>query len=110
VTMSKAVNNLLEHVFCFNFLKSLSLFDILQQITTAGIFHNHEEMFLAFENLEQANDVGVPNFFEDENFLEDFFLGEVILHIIFVYCFNRYILASKFVDPESHFTKSAFSN
>jgi hypothetical protein len=48
--------------------------------------------------------------FEQVNFLENFSLAEVILHIIFLNSFDSDLFSCELMDSESYFTKSTFSN
>lgn len=47
---------------------------------------------------------------EDVDLLEDLTSRELIFHVWFLDRFNRYFLASKFVDPECDFSKGSFAD
>jgi hypothetical protein len=67
-------------------------------------------MFGALKHLEKSDDVGVANLFEDEDLLEDFFLRKVVLHVVFVYCLDRNVLASQFVNAECDLTEGPLAD
>lgn len=57
VTVAQAIYNLLEYILRIQLFKSLSLLHELQKITTASIFHHHQEMFWALKHFEKSDDV-----------------------------------------------------
>lgn len=52
----------------------------------------------------------MPYLFKNEYFLEDLFLREFILHVVFINGLNRDILPCEFMHTKGDLTKSAFSN
>lgn len=110
MTVTEAEDYLLEHVLSLLFLKALPLLDILQQVPTPGILHDHEEMLGALKDLKEPYDVRMSYLLQDEDLLEDFLLRKVVLHVVFVYGFDGYVLASQLVDAESHLTESTLAN
>ena len=61
-------NNLLEEFACLRFLKFLLLHNVVEQLSSTDIFHNEKELLGRLNNLEQLDDVGVSDEFEDVNF------------------------------------------
>ena len=94
MAVSQAMDYLLEDVLGLLFLQLLSLFDVLKQVTTSSVLHDHEEMLGRLKHFKQSNYVGVSDLLEDVNLLEDLLLREVILHVGLVNCLNCYLLAS----------------
>lgn len=110
VDVSKAISNLLENEFGIRFLKFTLSLDQPQQITTAGIFHDHEKMLTGLKHLQESDDIGVLDLLEQVHFLKDLSLAEVVLHIVLLYSLDGHLLARKFMDSQSYFAKCSFSD
>ena len=110
VAVAQAIHNLLEYVLGIKLFKSLSLLNKLQQVTTPRILHHHQEVFGALKHFKKSDNVRVANLFEDEDLLEDFFLRKVILHVVFVDCLDRNVLASEFVNAQCDLTEGTLAN
>lgn len=110
VAVAQAIYNLLEYILGIQLFKSLSLLNELQEVTTASIFHHHQEVFGALKHFKKSDNVGVANLLEDEDLLEDFFLRKVILHIVFVDCLDRYVLASEFMNAKCDLTEGTLAD
>ena len=60
-------NNLLEEFACLLLLQFLLLYDVVEQLATAHVLHDKKELFGCFDNLEQLDDIGMSDQFEDVN-------------------------------------------
>ena len=67
-------------------------------------------MLRALENLEQTNDVRVPNFLQDVYLLHYFLFGVYVLHVAFINCLDSDLAPGQFMDRESDLTKGTFTD
>ena len=109
MAVSKAIYHLLENSPCSLLIQPLSLFDVLEQVTSSRILHYHQKMFLRLKNLKKPDNATMSDLFKDINFLENFPPAILILHIWFVNCFYRNILAGQLVNSKGNFSKGPLS-
>jgi hypothetical protein len=51
MAVSQAVQDLFKNSFSRFFIQALPLLHVLQKVTAASVFHDHQEMFWAFKDL-----------------------------------------------------------
>ena len=100
VDVGQAVRDLLEDEFAVTLLEAATLLDQPEQVSTSSVLHDHQQVLAALEDFQEANDVGVLDLLEEVHLLEDFALGEVVLHVTLLNRLDRNILASQFVHAE----------
>jgi len=101
---------LLKNEFSIRFLEFTLSLNQPQQITTTGIFHDHEEMLTGFKHLQKSDYVGVLDLFEQIDFLEDLSFAKIILHIVLLDRFNSNLFTCKFMDTKCDLAKCSFSD
>ena len=74
VAVRNAMDNLLEDSSCSLFVKVLSLFDKLQQVSPIGVFHHKQEVLGAFEHFKKPNDVRMADFAQNVHLLHHLLL------------------------------------
>ena len=67
-------------------------------------------MLAGLEHLQKPDHVGVLYLFEKINFLENFALAKVILHVVFLNSFYSHLLTSKLMDTKGYLTKSTLTD
>ena len=102
VDMSQSVCDLLEDELAVALLETAPLLDQFKQISTASVLHDHQQVLAALKDFQEADDVRVLDLLEQIHLLEDFALGELILHVALLNCLNGDVLASKFVYAECY--------
>ena len=105
VAVTQRVEDLLKDCLCTLLIKPLTLFDILKQIASTRVLHDHKEVLLAFEDFKKANHARVANLLQNVDFLENFAARVLILDVHFVYAFNCNILAGQFVNTQRDLAK-----
>ena len=60
--MRQSIGYLFEDELCIRFLKSSLALDKSEEVTTARIFHDHQQVLARFEHLKQADDIRVLDF------------------------------------------------
>ena len=110
VAVPESVDDLLEHVLGLDLLESLALLHVLEEVAAARVLHHHEEVLRALEDLEEADDVRVPDLLQDEYLLEHLLLRKVVLHIVLVYRLYSHVLPCQLVDTQGHFAEGSFAN
>lgn len=100
VDVGQAVRDLFEDEFAVTLLEAATLLDQPEQVSTSSVLHDHQQVLAALEDFQEANDVGVLDLLEEVHLLEDFALGEVVLHVTLLNRLDRNILASQFVHAE----------
>lgn len=108
--MGQPIRDLLENELCIGLLESALALDEAKEVATAGVFHDHEEVLAALEDLKEADDVRVLDFLKEVDLLKDLALRKIILHIRLLDRFDGHVLASEFVDPESDLTEGALAD
>ena len=63
VAVAQTVHDLFEDGSGCLFIESLPLFDVLQEVTPARVFHDHQEVLRTLEDLQESDDTGVPDLF-----------------------------------------------
>lgn len=72
--------NLLEYSSTLILIQPSMFFDILEQIPTSSIFHDHKKMFGRLEHLKQSDNIPVSHFFQYLYLLKHLLLLVVIFH------------------------------
>ena len=67
-------------------------------------------MLAGLEHLEQPDHVRVLYLFQKVNFLENLTLTKVILHVVFLNCFDGHLLTSKLMDSKGNLSESTLSD
>jgi len=110
MNVSQTISNLFEDEFGIWFLQLSFSFDESEQITSSSVLHHHQKMFAGLEYFKKSDNVGMFYLFKKINLLENFPFAKIILHIILFNCFDSHLLARKFMNTKSNFSKSTFSN
>jgi hypothetical protein len=69
VAVSDTKCYLLEYSSSLTLIKSPSLFNELQEISTASILHHHEQVLGRFEDFKESDDIGMAHLLQDLYFL-----------------------------------------
>ena len=110
MAMGQPMHDLQEYWARSLFVQLFVLLDILEQIAGVDVLHHQEEVILRLEHLIEANDVRVADLFQDVDFLHDFLLAELILHMLLINGLDRHIAPCKLVDAKRHLAKRSFAN
>ena len=110
MTVCYSLGNFLENVLCFVFRKMLTLFDQVVEVATSSIFHDHHDVLLVFKHFVKFYYVGMPNLFENINFLKDFFPRVLIFELTQFNHFYCNELSRQFVYSQIDLSESAISN
>lgn len=108
--VSQAIGNLLEDEFGIGLLKLALPFDESKQISSAGVFHDHEQMLAGLEDFKQPDNVGVLDLLQQVDLLEDLPLTEVVLHVILLDGLYSYLFASELVYAEGHLAEGSLAD
>lgn len=110
VDVGESVEDLTEDAPGVLLLDAAAGLDELEEVSASCVLHDHEEVFVGFEDFEEADDVGVFDFLEDVDFLEDFFAVEVVFHEGFGDGFDGDVFSGELVDAEGDGAEGAFAD
>jgi hypothetical protein len=63
-------------------------YNVVEEFTSIGIFHDHVELFFGFNNFIELNDVWMSHFLQDFDFSRYSFNVFLIVNFIFLQNFN----------------------
>jgi len=109
MAVSDTKSYLLEYSSSLALIKSSSLFNELQEISTASILHHHEQVLGRFEDFKESDDVGMAHLLQDLHFLQNFLLLIVIFHQSLVYRFDGNNFTGELVDPKCDFSEGTLA-
>lgn len=109
MAVADPLNNLPEDNLRLLLIKPPMLLDIRQQIPVGGIFHHNEEVLAVLEDLEQADDIHVDQGLEDEDLLEDFHAGVVVLHVDLINALYGYIVVREYLLSKMDLAEGALA-
>lgn len=104
------MGDLLEDVLGFIFCKFLCLLNLVIQITATCVLHYHHYVLFVFENFVEADNVRVPNFFQDVNLLENFFARVFVFELAELNHLDCYKLTCKFMHSQVDLSKCPITN
>jgi hypothetical protein len=83
--------------------------NIVEEFTSIGILHDHEEFLFCFDNLVQLDHIGVTHLLQNFNFARDAFNVLLIVDLLFLQDFDGDLFTSEDVRALLHMTKSSFT-
>ena len=110
VNVCQSISDLLKDEFGIALLKLSFSFDQSEEVATTGIFHDHEQVLAALEDLEESDHVGVLYLFEQIHLLEDLSLAKVVLHVILLDRLDGNLFTCQLVNTKRYFTEGTLSN
>ena len=90
VTVTESIYDLLEYELRLFLTKTLLSFHIMEQISSACIFHHDEEMLGRLKHLKKSDNIRMMDFLEDIDFLEDLLPREIVLDILLFESLDRH--------------------
>lgn len=84
VHVSESVNDLQKQVLREFLLKSSSLPNVSEEVSSDSQFTHVQNVFFAFENFIQSHDIWVFELFQDADLKQDLFTRGLVLHVLLV--------------------------
>jgi hypothetical protein len=67
-------------------------YNVVEEFTSIGIFHDHVELFFGFNNFIKLNDIWMSHFFQNLDFSSNSFNVFLIVNFIFFKDFNSNLI------------------
>ena len=67
--------------------------NVVEQLSSIAVLHNHIELFLRLDNLIELDDIGMPHLLQNFNLSSDSFDIFLVMNLIFFQNFNCNFLA-----------------
>ena len=67
--------------------------NVVEQLSSIAVLHNHIELFLRLDNLIELDDIGMPHLLQNFNLSSDSFDIFLVMNLIFLKNFNCNFLA-----------------
>lgn len=83
--------------------------DEVEQFTTVGMLHDHEEFFLSLDDLVQLNDIGVSDLLKNLDLPCDPFHVLLVIDLFFLKDFDSYLFARQNVRALLDLAESALA-
>lgn len=104
------MDHLSEDLLGLGLIESFLLLNILEQVATLGVLHDHQEVLLRFKHLIEPDDVRMTNFAQNIDFLHYFLPRVGVLHVCLVDSLDGYVPPCQFMNRQRHFAKGPLTN
>lgn len=94
---------------CLLLFHPLHLNNIVEELPSAGIFHDKIQLFLSLDNLIELNDLWMPHDLEDVNLAGHSLNVSDVADLALLKDFNCYLLLGEGVRAQLHLTESALA-
>jgi len=103
-------DNLVQEIAGFCLFNSMISYNIIEEFTTLGIFHDQIQLLWCLNYLIKLNDIGMPDHLKYMNFTSHSFNIIDILYLIFLQNLNSNFFTGETMDAQLDFAKCTFSD